>query len=474
METTMRDALEVVLTWDGVAQRQELYAKAKAVVVGEAETADFMLPREVLASDHVIAEPIDGAWTVHLPAGAIAHLGKDGETVELPVTDGKLALAPGMRAAIELGAFCFHLRATDAPKITAAPVAFDMRSWGWVIASVAFHGAMLLTFLMMPPRASAISMDLDQDQARYVMSRLLPVEPPIPPMPEPTPAGAGGAEGRPHTGEEGAAGQENAPADRGGGVRRRGPADRTLIPTPSAQDARNVGVLRYLGDAVARLSPISSPYGVDDAPAGDEVDAYGALGRMLGIGDGNGGIGVVGTGRGTCPPGATNCANGTIGVGDGDRIGTGTCTQAQFDSIMAREGRAAAVAACRGQGPGIGNDIGNGDRTARVPTLRPSTADVMPGGLGREQIRRTVQRHLPEIRHCYEQALQTRPELEGRVTVAFMVRQDGSVESSMVVNDSTGINSMSSCMATAVRRWSFPQAPSPTFVRSYPFVMNAN
>jgi TonB family protein len=94
----------------------------------------------------------------------------------------------------------------------------------------------------------------------------------------------------------------------------------------------------------------------------------------------------------------------------------------------------------------------------------------MPGGLSREQVRRVVRRNLGQVRFCYEQALTRDPDLEGRVSVRFVVQPSGAVMASTSEGSSIGNPAVEDCVVQAVRRWSFPSAPGLTVVR-YPFVL---
>ena len=49
------------------------------------------------------------------------------------------------------------------------------------------------------------------------------------------------------------------------------------------------------------------------------------------------------------------------------------------------------------------------------------------GELSRAQIRKAVRRHYSKLRRCYVNRLQTRPGLEGRITIAFVIEPDGTV-----------------------------------------------
>jgi TonB family protein len=123
-----------------------------------------------------------------------------------------------------------------------------------------------------------------------------------------------------------------------------------------------------------------------------------------------------------------------------------------------------------GHGPGgYGSTAGNlRGHTGRGPTMTPLPPEVR-GGLSKEVIRREIRRHLAEIRHCYEQELSSRPDLEGRVAVKFMISSDGVVQMANVVQSTLGNSRAESCIASAVTRWTFPAGTGLSVV-SYPFL----
>ena len=77
-----------------------------------------------------------------------------------------------------------------------------------------------------------------------------------------------------------------------------------------------------------------------------------------------------------------------------------------------------------------------------------------------------------EVRFCYSQELQSRPDLEGRVAVQFFVRADGTVQTSAIAQQTGNIGDVGSCVSQSVRRWTFPASEGPTSV-TYPFVLQS-
>jgi hypothetical protein len=106
-----------------------------------------------------------------------------------------------------------------------------------------------------------------------------------------------------------------------------------------------------------------------------------------------------------------------------------------------------------------------------VPSARKDQVHIV-GGLSSEHIRRTVRRNLNQVRFCYEQALQTKPDLQGRVAVRFIIGPTGAVQVSVVESSDLGDRKAEACITSAVGRWNFA-APEGSGIVSvtYPFVL---
>jgi TonB family protein len=113
---------------------------------------------------------------------------------------------------------------------------------------------------------------------------------------------------------------------------------------------------------------------------------------------------------------------------------------------------------------------GYSGRQARVPRVRTEQLDVR-GTLSRETIRRVVRRHLNEVRFCYEQALTQGRELQGRVSVKFVISPIGSVQTAALSSSTIADTKLDSCVVAAVRRWTFPTPEGGGVVVTLPFVL---
>ncbi|MFK8003229.1 MAG: TonB family protein, partial [Polyangiales bacterium] len=112
-------------------------------------------------------------------------------------------------------------------------------------------------------------------------------------------------------------------------------------------------------------------------------------------------------------------------------------------------------------------------RQARVPRLRSSGPEVR-GSLDPALIRRVVRRHTNETRHCFERALQSRPDLEGRVQAQFIIAPNGAVTTANIQSSTLRHQAAEACVLDVVRRMTFPATPHGNIsIVTYPWVFSA-
>lgn len=182
-----------------------------------------------------------------------------------------------------------------------------------------------------------------------------------------------------------------------------------------------LGVLK--ADDSARLSSIFGS-GIEGGVEGGVV-----MGGLIGSGDGGGeGYGVGGLG--------------VRGSGGG---GTGT-----------------GVA-------GIGG-IGTIERKTSAGVRLGADSDVDGDALPPEVIKRVMQRHLPQIRYCYEREIDDDEELSGKISIAFSIDGDGSVSEARVSSSTMDNEAVQSCLVGRVLHMTFPAPRGGETVRVvYPF-----
>ena len=307
----------------------------------------------------------------------------------------------------------------------------------------------------MPPNGSGLSLDLlneDSRLAKYLMEPPETLEEEQPDWLQPSDQQDDeGGKGKRHKDDEGAMGKEESKKTKNK-YAIEGPADNEdphMAREAAKEEAKNAGILGVLSQSTGSWNSPTSPYGQDTALGYDPMSALGALmGDSIGENQGFGGLGLRGTGRG-----GGGTGEGTIGLGNLGTIG-------------------------HGGGGGSGSGYGRGaggfrGRDAKVPQIRSGNADVR-GSLSKEVIRRVIQRHINEVRFCYEQELNSRPDIAGRVQIKFIISPSGAVQAANVESSTLGSPKAEGCIATAVRRWTFPAPDGGGIVIvSYPFVLEA-
>ena len=213
--------------------------------------------------------------------------------------------------------------------------------------------------------------------------------------------------------------------------------------------ARNAGILGTMQQESGHF--LASPYGGAFAVGGDDADVWGGLtGTEVGEAYGVGGLGLVGTGRG-----GGGTGEGTIGLGNTGLIGKGG-------------GGGTGSGYGRGAGAGFG-----GRGRGPIPMVRQAKAEVK-GALDKDIIRRIVRGHINEVRHCYNQVLARDPSAQGRVKIQFVIGATGKVPSAVVQETTMKSAAVGSCIANAVKRWTFPKPQSSSVIVSYPFILESD
>lgn len=97
---------------------------------------------------------------------------------------------------------------------------------------------------------------------------------------------------------------------------------------------------------------------------------------------------------------------------------------------------------------------------------------LVEGGLDRNEIAAVIERHIGEIRYCYEQGLQTNPKLAGRVSMRFFIAANGYVSTANITNTSLHSKLVEGCITTRLKTWKFPNPRGGVVVKvNYPFVL---
>jgi TonB family protein len=471
---TSAGAVEVMLIWgDNAVLRVDHLSPIRSYYVGESTgdgghaSTDYAIGCELLGTERMpVVLDVGGVPAVVIPAGATGDFSDANGRSELSslIATGRAQrcaelagahqylLSAGATARVCYRGLTFVVRPVQAGRAVGVGAAqLDPRRSAWTLLSFSIHGLFLLAMYLTPPRSAALSLDLLSDDARHATYLMQPSETLDEQTPDWLPSSEDnpGGDGKRHEGADGQMGKQNSPQTKKKyGVA--GPPDTRnpqLADAAVEEETKTAGILGVLARSAGAWNSPTSPFGQKTALGYDPISALGALtGGQIGENFGFGGLGMRGTGRG-----GGGSGQGTIGAGNLGTIG-------------------------HAGGGGSGSDYGHGaggfrDRSARVPQIRSGNADVR-GSLSKEVIRRVIQRHLNEVRFCYEQALSAQPALSGRVQVKFVISPSGAVPAANVESSTLGAARAEQCIAQAVRRWAFP-APDGggVVIVSYPFVL---
>jgi pSer/pThr/pTyr-binding forkhead associated (FHA) protein len=470
-------SLEVMVLWGTNVLHVSHLTPPRSFYVGEEQgknfACDFFIPSERLATTRLPLVVGDQAsLSLIIPPGATGYVEVPGQArltldeararsqPSAEVSGGhQLPFGGGAKAKIELNGFVFQIAAVNAGK----PVKKGVSAvWDWTMA--AFFGASFLSVasfvaamaFFVPPFGLTDEEGIDRHRL-FLMQQYLDSaaereqqEKEAEVVEETNADNKEGGTGTRAKGEEGSMGNPTTKAtNKRYAVQ--GPKDNPdphLARQAALREATEFGMIGLLntgaaGDPNAPTAPWGrdTSLGMDDISArgnmwGDEIgDAFGAGGLGLsGIGEGGGGRGE-GIGLGNI---------GTLGHG----AGTGT-----------------------GQGFGSGHGRLGGSHKTRAPKVRMGQTTVS-GRLPPEVIQRIVRQNYGRFRMCFEQGLVRNPNLEGRVSVRFVIGRDGSV--SNVANGGSDLpdSQVISCVISAYYGLSFPQPEGGIVTVVYPIMFS--
>jgi len=268
--------------------------------------------------------------------------------------------------------------------------------------------------------------------------------------PTPSPGSDAGTAGKQAPGDEGQAGKVDGPSQpKLAAVR--GPRDNPELKLSrnallaEAREAGMIGLLR-----ADQGSSFSHPvFGRDESLGNADVTAQGSLwGDEPGESSGMGGLGLSG-----------------IGFGGGDLFGDGVgIGRGPVGTIGLGTGRA---------GTGLGTGRPGGTHEAKGPIMRTAGDTTVSGRLPAQVIQRVVRQNFGRFRMCYEQGLAKNPNLEGRVSVRFVIGRDGAV-SAVAGGGDLPDAATTSCVSSAFYGIAFPAPENGVVKVTYPLMFSPN
>ncbi|APR78091.1 Hypothetical protein A7982_03438 [Minicystis rosea] len=478
VEDSRMQTVELMILWDQMVLHVQHLTPPRSFYVGEEQgknfTVDFFVPAEKLGTTRapVILADRGGSVAVVIPqraTGTIELPGQPKMTVQEAIQQGKtqpcaelsgayqMPLPAGSKAKIEVGGLTFQVTAGNAGRVVAGHFQMDTQGLLYTGLSFAVHAGLLAAMaFFMPPLGATDEDGLSQDQ-QYMIQQMLQAaaekEQEEKKTEEVADAKADNKEGGTGTrakGEEGSMGNPNTKAT-GNKFGVQGPADNAdphIARQAALRDAAEFGMIGLLNSgAGGDPNAPTAPWGRDDSLGNDPLSARGNMwGGEIGDSFGAGGLGLSGIGEGG---GGRGEGIGLGGIGTiGHGAGTGT-----------------------GQGFGSGHGRLGGSHRAKPPQVRMGATQVS-GRLPPEVIQRIVRQNFGRFRLCYENGLRNNPNLQGRVSVRFVIGRDGAV--SQVQNGGSDMpdGSVVSCTVRAFYGLSFPQPEGGIVTVTYPIMFS--
>jgi Ca-activated chloride channel family protein len=126
-----------------------------------------------------------------------------------------------------------------------------------------------------------------------------------------------------------------------------------------------------------------------------------------------------------------------------------------------------------GTGQGIGNGVGRlgGGKAVHPPRLREG-ASTVNGKLPPEVIQRIVRQNFGRFRLCYENGARSNPNLQGRVSVKFVIDRSGAVAMASDGGSDLPDQSVIQCVVRGFGNLSFPQPATGNVTVVYPILFS--
>jgi hypothetical protein len=121
----------------------------------------------------------------------------------------------------------------------------------------------------------------------------------------------------------------------------------------------------------------------------------------------------------------------------------------------------------RGVDGGLGSGAPGAGAASAVGDL--SNGQVSLGERSQSSLLQVVRRYAPGIRYCYDHALKSAPDLQGKTVFRLRIEADGSVSGVEVIEDTLRRDDVRDCATAQIRSWVFPAASGPTVFET-PFV----
>jgi hypothetical protein len=458
-------AVEVHIRWADATLHIAHLEAGRSFSIGEGG-ADYEMPADKIGASRLALVGADGR--VLVPAGATARVQRSGDKA-LSLADAvdaglatassstpgahEIALSQGSRVTFELGGFSFTIASVAAGRKVAGHAGPNRRALGFAALSGVLHAAVFASmFAFMPALDSSEDGQITDDQRAMLAQTMKALAEREDEAAKETAKDAGqesaGQSGKRAVGEEGKMGSEQSQAKNHAFAIKGDSAEKSLSKAAAIKEAGDFGMVGLLNTMNGDTKAPHADWG-DVAMGSDPFSANGNMwGPDLGEANGNGGLGLSGVGDGG---GGHGFGVGLTDIGTVGR-GMGTCDGGP----------------CTGFGRNGG--VLGGSHHAKAATMRPDGETKVGGRLPPEVIQRVIRQNFGRFRMCYQNGLQSNPNLQGRVAVRFVIGRDGSVGSATNGGSDLPDSSVVSCVVRSFGGLSFPQPEDGIVTVTYPIM----
>ena len=175
--------------------------------------------------------------------------------------------------------------------------------------------------------------------------------------------------------------------------------------------------------------------------------------------------------------GVSSAVRGATGIGSKKAAGSGTVIGEGLNQVGASgKGESTfGIAGVKTRGRGSGNtgygSGGNIGGKGGTHIEAGGAEEAFEGSMDREAIKRVVQRHLKQLRACYNRVLDKNPSAQGKVVLNWTILAKGRVGKARSVNSEISNKKMLNCMTRRLKAWKFPAPPDGQVGDiTYPFI----
>ncbi|MBN1204265.1 MAG: AgmX/PglI C-terminal domain-containing protein [Myxococcaceae bacterium] len=157
-----------------------------------------------------------------------------------------------------------------------------------------------------------------------------------------------------------------------------------------------------------------------------------------------------------------NAGLGTFGLGGGGKGGGAT-----LGAELLRGKGAGGIGALGAGG------VGKGKVGGTVTRATTRSISATQGTIDREGVARVINSHLQEVHACYERALLKDPGLAGKVVLEWTIGLSGSVTAAKTKSSTLRNSAVEACILSSLKKWTFPAPKGGLVIITYPFIFNS-